>query len=135
MGTRTSANTSDTSYPPAVMPRDADPYSRARSVAPGMYSYLSSRYSTPMAAEIGPPGNVRNSPASDAPATERSNSSEEERAGEMNAAAAGEMEANPKGLTGTQPGNCVTQTTCPPTSVEFRPSCRRAGDIVLRTFS
>src|SRR5262245_24762478 len=107
---RTSANASDTSKSPAVMPRDAEPYSIARSVAPGMYSYSSERYSTPMAADTAPAGNEKNSPASDAPATVRSNRSEEDRAGEMNAAAAGEMESRPKGFTGTQPRMGVAQT-------------------------
>jgi hypothetical protein len=89
-----------------------------------------------MAAEIGPAGSLRNSPASDAPATVRSNLSLDERAGEMNAAASGEIEPRPNGFTGTQPSTTVTQTTWPaPLVVEFRPNDRRAGDIVPRTVS
>ena len=103
---------------------------------PGMNSYSSSRCSKPSAAEISPAGSVRNSPASDAPKTSRSNRSDDDRAGEMNAAAAGVIEPVPKGFTGTQPSTAVTQTTWPePFVVVSSPSDMRAGDIVLDTVS
>ena len=54
----------------------------------------------------------------------------------MNAAASGEIEPRPKGFTGTQPSTAVTHTTWPAEFVvEFRPSDKRAGDIVPRTVS
>src|SRR5262252_1521317 len=90
----------------------------------------------PTAAEIGPAGSDRNSPASDAPPTVRSKRSDEERDGEMNAAASGEMESSPNGFTGTQPNTIVTQTTWPAEFVVvFRPSAMRDCDMVFCTFS
>ena len=74
-GTRTSAKNSVRSYRPSVMPQESGPYSPARSVAPGRKWYSSSRHSTPTATPTGPAGNSNVSPASEAPATWRSNSS------------------------------------------------------------
>ena len=94
-----------------VIPREAEPYSRVRSVAPGMYSYSSSRYSTPIAVATVPAGREKRFARQGAATIVRSKISCEVREGVMKAAASGVIAPIPNGFTGTQPSTWVMHTT------------------------